>query len=144
MSTATLDRPTSTAWRRRLPRVEVPAEAPAPRCTAPPIPQQGPHGGHRTLFTVPLHSAMEPADIRRLARAAGLDCDLVSKLRGDTVSPGLRRLDFASGLFLVRGEREGEWRLEARTWGAPASGAVRRWELWAASAARVVDSEVAS
>lgn len=82
---------------------------------------------------------MTDADVQRLSAAAGLDCDLPPKLRGDTVSPGVRRLDFASGLFLARGE--GEWRLEGRTWGDPA-GAVRRWRLWAAAAAQVLDPSV--
>lgn len=134
MSPATLERPTATeavhpAACSRLRELREPA--PAPR-------------GSVTLFAVPFRSPMTAGDAARLAAEAGLDCDLVPKLPGDTVSPGLRRLDFASGLFLVRGAREGEWRLEGRTWGSPAPGAVHRWELWAVAAARALDPEAVS
>lgn len=117
-----------------------PAVVAAPREPAPAL--RGSRGSHVTLFAVPFRSPMSTSDSRRLAAVAGLDCDLVPKLPGTTVSPGLRRLDFASGLFLVRGERDGEWRLEGRSWGAPAPGVVHRWHVWAATAARVLDPDV--
>lgn len=134
MSPATLDRPTApptephAAACSRLPALQAPPAVPP---------------DYRTLFAVPFRSAMTAADAHRLAAAAGLACDLRPELRGDTVSPGLRRLDFASGLFLVRGDTDGTWRLEGRTWGHPAPGAVRRWHLWAAAAARALDPGVA-
>lgn len=137
MGTATLDRPTTTATPRAAPAAAPPFTPgdPEHRC-------ERCGSGHRTLFCVPFRSALDDDAAQRLAAAAGLDCDLHSKLRGATVSAGLRRLDFDSGLFLARGADEDEWRLEGRTWGAPAAGAVRRWHLWAAAAARAVDPTV--
>jgi len=104
--------------------------------------RRGSCGSRRTLFAVSFRSPMSDLDVRHLAAVAGLDCDLHPKLRGTTVSPGVRRLDFASGLFLVRGARDGEWRLEGRTWGSPAAGAVHRWHVWAATAVQSLDPNV--
>jgi hypothetical protein len=130
MSTATMEGPTRTDALPPARRATSPAPpSPAPRSPAP----------RRTLFAVGFRSAMSAADARRLERAAGLNCDLHSKLHGDTVAPGLRRLDFSSGLFLARGAGEDEWRLEGRTWAHPAPGAVHRWRLWALAAARALD-----
>lgn len=135
MTAATLELQRRTTA-ERLPAVR--AALPQPATS-----RRGSCGSHRTLFAVPFRSPMSDLDSRRLAAVAGLDCDLYPKLPGTTVSPGLRRLDFASGLFLVRGAHDGEWRLEGRTWGTPAPGAVHRWHVWAATAARVLDPDVA-
>ena len=46
------------------------------------------------------------------------------------------RLDDSSGLFLVAGEGQGQWVLEARTWGHPDPESVHRWKVKTATAAR--------
>ena len=50
-------------------------------------------------------------------------------------TPGLGRLDRDSALFLKRGVVEGEWSLEARTWGDPPARSVHEWHVLAAVAA---------
>jgi hypothetical protein len=71
-----------------------------------------------------------------------MDTHLHPKLRGSPASPGVSRLDFFSGLFLVRGDGPRDWRLEGRTWGAPAPESVQGWYLVAADAARLLDPTV--
>ena len=117
MSSATLDRPRATAQGRRRFR-------------------------RRTLFSVPFETPMSDVDLHRLSAALGLDRDLHSKLHAGVLPPAVRRLDFDSGLFLVRGAGENEWRLEGRTWGAPAPESVHLWHLWAAAGARMLDPTV--
>ncbi|MGA2928117.1 MAG: hypothetical protein ABSG43_19395 [Solirubrobacteraceae bacterium] len=57
-------------------------------------------------------------------------------------SPGLARLDHYSGLFLKRGVTEGDWTLEARTWGHPPPDSVHEWHVLAAGAAHQLDPTV--
>jgi len=97
---------------------------------------------YRVMFVVPFQTAMSDADIHRLNSVLGMDTHLHPKLRASPASPGVSRLDFLSGLFLVRGDRPQEWRLEARTWGAPAPRNVHGWHLVAADAARLLDPTV--
>jgi hypothetical protein len=96
-----------------------------------------------TMFSVPLASPMSDGDVARLARTLNLVTHLHPKLHPSPTSPGLVRLDFDSGLFLVRGANKGEWALEGRTWGDPLPQAVREWHLSAAVAARQLDPTVA-
>lgn len=101
------------------------------------------HGrGGRVLFTVPFVSAMTDGDLARLGRSLDLWTHVVQKMRPDPNSPGVTRLDHFSGVFLEHGESEGQWVLEARTWGNPASEAVREWQLLAVGAARELDPSV--
>ena len=97
---------------------------------------------YRVMFVVPFQTAMSDADIHRLTSVLGLDTHLHPKLRGSPASPGVSRLDFFSGLFLVRGDGPQDWRLEGRTWGAPATESVHGWHLLAADAARLLDPTV--
>ena len=94
------------------------------------------------MFVVPFQTAMSDADIHRLNSVLGLDTHLHPKLRGSPASPGVSRLDFFSGLFLVRGDGPQDWRLEGRTWGAPAPESVHGWHLVATDAARLLDPTV--
>jgi len=94
------------------------------------------------LFEVPFASAMSDSDLARLARMLDLSTHMHPKMRPDTTSPGVGRLDHFSGLFLERGETEGQWVLEARTWGEPAPESVHEWHLLAAFAAHQLDPTV--
>jgi hypothetical protein len=94
------------------------------------------------MFVVPFQTAMSDADIHRLNSVLGLDTHVHPKLRGSPASPGVSRPDFFSGLFLVRGGGPQGWRLEGRTWGAPAPESVHGWHLLAADAARLLDPTV--
>lgn len=85
---------------------------------------------------------MTDAHLARLARALDLSTHMFAKQRPDPTSPGMARLDHFSGLFLERGPSEGEWLLEARTWGHPAPESVHEWHLVAAQAARQLDPSV--
>ena len=95
------------------------------------------------MFSVPFSSSMSDGDVARLARALDLATHLHPKLHLSPTSPGVLRLDFDSGLFLVRGANKGEWALEGRTWGDPLPQALREWHLSAAVAARQLDPTVA-
>ncbi len=101
------------------------------------------HGrGGRVLFEVPFASAMGDSDLALLARTLDLSTHMVQKMRPDPNSPGVARLDHFSGLFLERGETEGQWVFEARTWGNPAPETVHEWHLLAAGAAHQLDPTV--
>lgn len=97
---------------------------------------------YRVMFTLPFQTAMSDSDIHRLTRVLGMSTHLHPKLHSSPASPGVARLNFFSGLFLLRSERLGEWRLEGRTWGAPAAVTVHDWHVVAADAARLVDPGV--
>jgi hypothetical protein len=94
------------------------------------------------MFSVPFSSPMSDGDAARLARTLNLVTHLHPKLRPSPASPGLVRLDFDSGLFLVRGANKGEWALEGRTCGHPLPQAIHEWHLSAAVAARQLDTTV--
>jgi|SRR5579884_309045 len=103
------------------------------------------HGrGGRVLFEVPFTSEMSDADLARLARVLDLSTHLHPKQRPDPTSPGVARLDHFSGLYLEPGDSDGEWVLEARTWGKPAPESVHEWHLLAVDAARELDPTVTS
>ncbi len=110
-----------------------------------PVRQRG-----EVLFEVRFASVMGDDDLALLARRLDLSTHVQPTIRSrkgtarrhDT--PGFARLDHYSGLFLKRGGAEGEWRLEARTWGRPAAQSVHEWHVLAAGAARELDPTVAS
>lgn len=124
--------------------VRKPPVAPASHTDAShPVPQRHGRGG-RVLFEVPFNSEMGDADLARLARVLDLSTYMHPKQRPDPTSPGVARLDHFSGLYLERGDSDGEWVLEARTWGKPASESVHEWHLRATGAARELDPTVTS
>ena len=94
------------------------------------------------LFEVPFASAMSDSDLARLARMLDLSTHMHPKMRPDTTSPGVGRLDHFSGLFLERGADQDQWVMQARTWGNPAAQSVHEWHLLAAQAARRLDPRV--
>jgi hypothetical protein len=81
-------------------------------------------------------------DIARLARMLNLDTHLHPKLHDSPSRPGLARLDFESGLFLLRDDEDDIWVLEGRTWGDPPPQSVLEWHLRAIAAARQRDPTV--
>lgn len=96
----------------------------------------------RVLFQVPFESEMSDADAERLRVALEMTLSLEVKHPAARPPLGVARLDFHSGLFLVRGDRERRWALECRTWGDPPSEAVEGWRLEAILAASRVDPNV--
>lgn len=130
----------SAAARRPSPCVEPPTAA-----GLSPVRQRG-----EVLFVVPFASAMSDYDLALLARMLNLSTRVQPTIsqRHDTAprhdTPGFARLDHYSGLFLKRGAVEGEWLLEARTWGRPAAQSVHEWHVLAAGAARELDPTVTS
>jgi hypothetical protein len=88
------------------------------------------------LFKVSFSSAMSEDDLALLALMLELS------IRADHDSPGFARLDHYSGLFLIRGSAERQWKLEARTWGHPASQSIHEWHVLAAGAAHLLDPSV--
>lgn len=101
-----------------------------------------PQTTRRTIFSVPFHSALTDADLARLHSAMGMATYLSPKPGVSGASAGVAKLDLWSGLFLVRGEEDGEWALEGRTWGNPSEGLVHEWHVRAALAARALDPAV--
>jgi hypothetical protein len=95
--------------------------------------------GPTTLFQVPFASAMSDLDVALLARTLDLTTHMAPRLRPSPSSPGAVRLDARSGLFLEHGAADGQWVLEARTWGDPAPESIHEWHVLAAYAARLLD-----
>ncbi len=95
-----------------------------------------------TLFEVPFATAMSDGDLALLARTLDLTTRVQPKMRPPHKRLGLARLDQYSGLFLNRGATEGQWTLEARSWGRPAAQSVHEWHVLAAGAARQLDPTV--
>ena len=100
------------------------------------------HTRQRTVFSIPFKSSMADADLERLRRELDLVTYLSPKPGVSGASPGVVPLDSWSGLFLQRGNPEGEWTLEARTWGAPPAALVHEWHVRAALVARELDPTV--
>ena len=69
--------------------------------------------GARTMFSVPFASMLNDGDIAYLAKTLNLTTHLHPKLHPSPTSPGVVRLDFDSGLFLVRraNKENGRWRV---------------------------------
>lgn len=99
--------------------------------------------GPATLFDVSFASAMSDSDVALLARTLDMTVHMSPKLRRSPADLGIVRLDHYSGLFLKRGAVDGEWVLEARTWGHPAPQNTHEWHVLAAGAARLLDPSVA-
>jgi hypothetical protein len=143
MTTAAPPKPVS----KRQPNVREPAARPPVAQThlRQPAPTAAPTSTGRvpkTLFQVSFASAMKDGDIALLARTLDLTTHMHPKPRQSPTSPGLVRLDHHSGLFLERGAAEGDWVLEARTWGLPAALSIHEWHVLAAGAARLLDPGV--
>jgi len=98
--------------------------------------------GH-ACFVVQFHSAMSDADIAHLLSELNMSTCFHPKLHPAVAPLGFVRLDFYSGLFLRRGERESEWTLECRTWGPAVPEIVHEWQILAANAAHLLDPSVA-
>ena len=140
MSTTTQMRPTTSGRGGEWPAGS--SESPPAPVRRAPVAVAGAARRYRVMFVVPFQTAMSDADIHRLNTVLGTDTHLHPKLRASPASPGVSRLDFFSGLFLVRGDRPHEWRLEGRTWGAPVPRSVHGWHMVAADAARLLDPTV--
>jgi hypothetical protein len=118
-------------------------EKPRPAALASPVRQSG-----EVLFEVPFASVMSDDDLALLAGRLALSTHVQSTIRpGRDASrrhetPGFARLDHYSGLFLQRGVAEGNWMLQARTWGQPPALSVHEWHVLAAGAARELDPAV--
>jgi hypothetical protein len=87
---------------------------------------------------------MSDPNVALLVRELDLTTHMHPKLRQSPAGPGAVRLDHYSGLFLERGAAEGQWLLEARTWGDPTTEMVHAWHVLAAGAARLLDPAVIS
>ena len=120
------------------------------------------HAEHRLAWTP--HTCLGPRPVghgvqprclrcRSLARLSGLDLALLertldlsirmhAKMHPRPDSSAFVRLDHYSGLFLERGAAEGQWMLQARTWGHPAPQSVHEWHLVAAGGAHQLDPTV--
>jgi hypothetical protein len=81
-------------------------------------------------------------DSLRLGRLLDLSVRVHPKAQSPHETPGLARLDHHSGLFLTRRAHEGEWLLQARTWGQPAAQSVHDWHVLVAGAAHQLDPTV--
>lgn len=95
-----------------------------------------------TLFEVPFTSAMSDRDQALLARSLDLCTNVHPSSSPEGDSQGVARLDHATGLFLECGPGTGQWLLQARTWGAPASSSVHEWHVLASGAAQELDRTV--
>jgi hypothetical protein len=95
-----------------------------------------------TLFEVSFATAMDDHDLAVLARGLDLYTNPRTKASPHDEDLGFARLDYASGVFLRRSTIEGEWILQARTWGHPAATTVHGWHVLATEVARQLDPTV--
>lgn len=95
-----------------------------------------------TLFSVPFHSAMASLDTHRLRAELGMTTHFHPTLPEGTASTGMARLDLFSGLFLVPGPGEEEWRIVCRSTRPPSGAIVHRWHVEASAAAHELDPAV--
>jgi hypothetical protein len=94
------------------------------------------------LFRVSFASDMRDEDLQLLVRNLNLVTCMHPGMRNSPASLGVVRLDFDSGLFLLRGATRTEWILEGRSWGAPAPSILHNWHLRATAAATLLDATV--
>lgn len=133
----------STRSRRRRDfhsgRASLPTPVHAPQPAAP----VNPHNrGGWVAFEVRFSSAMCGADLELLRRQLGMTTHVDHKLPVDPNSPGVAQLDQDSSLLLEHGASEGEWVLQARTWGEPSARTVRAWRVRVVQVARQLDPEI--
>ncbi len=95
-----------------------------------------------TLFEIPFATAMSDVEFALIARTLDPSTHLDPTMWSRNESSGVLRLDHHSGLFLHRGSADGQWVLEARTWGHPAAQTVHEWHVLAAGAAHQLDATV--
>ncbi len=107
------------------------------------VPGRVPESGAVTLFTIPIVSAMTDRDVSSLVLSLEFDTQAVAAGSPPEARLVSARLSHDSGLYLKAGDGEGQWVLEARTWGHPDPSSVHRWHVWAATAARRIDPTVA-
>ena len=143
----------SITTKRAAPKDHPDSGIPAGRRASPsveplPLARQSPARHGHVLFEVLFASLMRDRDLALLALMLNLSTRAQPAIRSrhDTPprhdTPGFARLDHYSGLFLKRGVVEGQWLLEARTWGRPAAQSVHEWHVLAAGAARALDPTV--
>jgi hypothetical protein len=113
-----------------------------PTVRSTPTPGRVPEVAAVKLFAIPLTSAMSDRDLSSLALALDFDARVAVAGSPPEARLGPARLDHDSGLFLEAGEGQGQWVLEARTWGHPDPESVHRWNVSAATAARRIDPTV--
>lgn len=97
---------------------------------------------YRLLFSVPFRSAMRDDQLERLNRSLGMTTNFLPFMHPTAMSPGVERLDFSSGLFLLCDDAPEHWRLDGRTWGDPLPEDIHEWHVDAAAAAQLLDPEV--
>lgn len=98
--------------------------------------------GARTLWEIPFSSRMTDADSAHLAGLLDMTTYLNVAAASRHDNAGFVELDRDSGLFLHRGDSDGEWTLRAQTWGQPTDQRVHDWEVLAAGAAHRLDPQV--
>jgi hypothetical protein len=106
------------------------------------VPGRVPEAGAVKLFAVPFVSAMSDRDLASLVLALDFDARVAAAGSPPDARIGPARLDQDSGLFLEVGAGQGQWVLEARSWGHPDPESVHRWNVAAATAARRIDPTV--
>jgi hypothetical protein len=99
---------------------------PTVRSTPVKLPGRAPEVGAVKLFAVPLASAMSDQDVSSLVLALGFDTRSAAAGSPPEARLVSARLDHDSGLFLEAGEAQGQWVLQARTWGHPDPESVHR------------------
>lgn len=105
-------------------------------------PSSGRPRGATALFEVPFASAMSELDLALLERRLDLSTRVHAEMHPRPDSPAFVRLDRYSGLFVECGAAEGQWMLQARTYGRPAPQSVHEWHVVAAGGAHQLDRTV--
>lgn len=116
---------------------------PAPALARQPIAPVNPHHhGGTVVFEVHFRSGMAGSDLELLRRQLDMTTHVEHKLPVDPNSPAFAQLDQDSSLLLEHGSREGQWVLQARTWGTPSASTVHDWQVRVAQVAHQIDRDV--
>ncbi|MGH2862520.1 MAG: hypothetical protein ACRDLT_13595 [Solirubrobacteraceae bacterium] len=108
-----------------------------------PITQVNPrHHGGTVAFEVWFRSDMSGSELELLRRQLAMTSHVEQKLPADPNSPAHAQLDRDSRLLLEHGSVDGQWVLQARTWGRPSERTVHEWRVRVAQVVHQLDAAV--
>jgi hypothetical protein len=109
---------------------------PAPAAAAAPGPL------YELLFAIPFHAAPDALLGAVLGSQLDMTMSYEPKMGVAPQALGFARLDYSSGLILVKGQDEGDWTIECRSYRPPAPERVHEWEVRTAVALQRIDPSV--
>lgn len=110
--------------------------------TSAPAPQAAPGPLYELLFSIPFHAPPDAPLGALLGSQLDMTMSYEPKMGVAPQALGFARLDLSSGLILVKGQEEGDWTLECRSYRPPPPERVHEWEVRTAIAIGRIDPSV--